>query len=123
MFKLLRALLPFKDIGWVEHGEQFTRFTLAKTRWGNLYLHRLICPDVIPHCHDHPWWFRTIILWGGYWEWSDAEPRWSWRGPGACLYRPALWRHNIHTDFDGVWSLVLTGPKSRDWSMTSCDLC
>lgn len=38
---LLCAIFPFKDIGWDAIGEEFTRFTLLKTRWGNVYLHRL----------------------------------------------------------------------------------
>lgn len=118
MTALLRRVLPFKDIGWPEHGEEFTRFTLLKTRWGNLYLHRLKCLKMIPFCHDHPWWFLTLILRGGYWEYTTATS-WVWRRPGSLLYRPATHRHGVMTPAV-MWSLVLTGPKCRDWAMTSC---
>jgi len=33
--------------------------------------------------------------------------------PGTIRYRPALHRHRVVTD--GCWTLVLSGPKIRDW--------
>lgn len=116
---LIRRLLPFKDIGWPEIGEIFTRFTLVKSRWGAVYLHRLYCPNEHPHCHDHPWSFVTVILRGGYWEKTDEGL--TWRRPGSILYRPAEFRHTVITTTKTSWSLVIVGRKRRSWGFVeSC---
>lgn len=125
MTRFLRWLLPYKDIGWTEIGEEFTRFQLVKTRWGNVYLHRLWCPNTHPNCHDHPWSFWTLLLKGGYLEFhvdSDLQDDGIWvrRKPGQFLYRPAEWSHNVVTPFGVSWSLVLTGPKEREWGFHGC---
>ena len=118
MTRLLRRFVPFKDIGWTELGEEFTRFQVVKCRWFNIYLHRLVAPNPHPHCHDHPWWFVAVLLKGGYDEYAHGE--WVWRRPGSILWRPAHWSHNVTTR--GVsWSVIITGPKSRDWGFN--DLC
>lgn len=117
MTRLLRWLLPHKDIGWAEIGEEFTRFTLAKTRWGNVYLHRLKALQQHPDCHDHPWTFWAVLLKGGYWELHEGV--WAWRRPGSVLYRPATYTHNVVTE--GVsWSVIFTTPKLRDWGFKTC---
>lgn len=63
--------------------------------------------------HDHPWPFITIILKGGYYEWTPVEQEDSgkyvknrvgvdgvleichWHGAGSIMYRPAKWRHQL----------------------------
>jgi len=40
-----------------------------------IYLHRFFTGDNVRDLHDHPWSFRSIILWGGYWEHS-YNPVW-----------------------------------------------
>ena len=115
MTQLLRRLFPHKDIGWTDIGEDFTRFTLLRTRWCIIYLHRLDAPNPHPQCHDHPWSFVSVLLKGGYSEYAHGT--WTWRRPGSILYRPAEWSHNVVTK--GVsWSLVITGPKRRPWDST-----
>lgn len=120
--KLLRKIVPFKELGWEEIGEHFTRYQLLKTRWFNLYLHQLMAPEWNPRgCHDHPWWFVTLILKGGYLEEApSATPSLDFRRPGRILYRPANFSHDVITPEKTCWSLVLTGRKSRDWSFHSC---
>jgi hypothetical protein len=119
MVKLLRKFLPWKEIGWTELGEVFYRYTLIKSRWFNLYLHELTAPEWHPHCHDHPWWFWTLILWNGYLEESDKH--FDRRRAGSLLYRPAAFKHNIITPYGKSWSLVMTGPKQREWGFTDCN--
>lgn len=109
---LLRKILPYKDIGWAEIGEEFTRFQLIKTPWFNIYLHRLLALTAHGKCHDHPWSFISVLLRGGYYEFSGDV--WVWQKPGSVLYRPAEWRHNVVTT-DVAWSLIITGPRRRDW--------
>jgi hypothetical protein len=40
-----------------------------------LYLHKFYLGDRDRHLHDHPWAFRSLILWGGYFEHS-FNPEW-----------------------------------------------
>lgn len=114
---LLRRLFPHKEIGWPEIGERFTRFTLLRTPWFNVYLHKLEAPVPHPQCHDHPWSFVAVVLSGGYWEQSFGGD-WVWRGPGSVLYRHATHRHNVVTP-RGVtnWSVIFTTRKFRDWKL------
>ena len=118
MRQLLKRIFAHKEIGWTEIGEEFTRYTLLRTRFGNAYLHRLKALNVPPQCHDHPWSFVTFILRGGYWEFHDGA--WTWRRPGSILFRPAEFSHNVVTK--GVaWSIVIVSRKRRDWGFHRCD--
>jgi hypothetical protein len=106
-------------MGWKEIGETFYRWTLLRTRWFTLCLHYLDAPNWHPQCHDHPWWFVAIILAGGYWENAYGKTR--WRGPLSFLYRPAWWSHNVATPRrQPNWSLIITGPKAREWGFHDC---
>jgi hypothetical protein len=121
--KQLRRL-PYKEIGWQDIGEVFYRYQLLKTRWFNLYLHQLDAPAWHPvGCHDHPWWFVTVLLKGGYLERhvNGAVVEWNRRYPGQILYRSASHAHDVITPYGRSWSLVLTGRKSRDWGFLRCD--
>lgn len=111
---LLRRWFPFKEIGWEEIQEKFTRFQLLKTRWGNVYLHKLDAPIKHPHCHSHPWHFVAIVLSGGYWESMNGKTK--WRAPGSILWRPAETKHNVVTKGTN-WSIVITTAKVRDWGI------
>ena len=63
--------------------------------------------------HDHPWWFLTLILWGGYVDVSlGGEDR---VGAGSIRLRPSWWRHTVRVNKGGAWSLLLTGPERRQW--------
>jgi hypothetical protein len=114
---LLRKVFPHKEIGWEDIGERFTRFTLLKTPWFNVYLHKLYAPAWHPQCHDHPWSFVAVILAGGYLERTDKGD--VWRAPGSVLYRPAEFTHNVVTR--GVsWSVILTTARKRAWGFKDC---
>lgn len=113
--KLLKAILPYKEIGWKEINETFYRFSVLKTPWFRVYLHYLICEAIPDHCHDHPWGFRTFILAGGYWEESN-DGQVHWRRPGNTFYRPATYKHKVWTKAAGSWSLMIVGKKTRDWN-------
>ena len=117
---LLRRFLPYKEIGWQDIGEVFYRYTLVKSPWFNLYLHVLDAPNWHPvGCHDHPWWFWTLLLKNGYVERTSGLV--VTRMPGELLYRPASHLHDVITSHGTSWSLVLTGPKSRTWGFKSCE--
>jgi hypothetical protein len=118
-FSNLLNKLPYKEIGWKELGEVFYRYTLLKTPWFNVYLHKLDAPNWHPVCHDHPWSFVTILLKGGYLEKCDEGT--FHRKPGAMLYRPAEFKHNIITPYGTSWSLVITTKKKRQWGFLTCE--
>lgn len=44
------------------------RWGVSHDRIGGVLLHRMDAPDPGVDLHDHPWWFCSIILWGGYVE-------------------------------------------------------
>lgn len=132
--RLLRNYVPFKEIGWAHIGEEFTRFQLLKSRWLNIYLHKLNAPNWHPDCHDHPWGFVAILLKGGYLErvacpfQGGHEPdeecgfiRDMPRRPGSILWRPATFIHNVITPYGTSWSIIFAGPKSREWGFKPCD--
>lgn len=96
----------------------------------------LLSDDVCPH--NHPWPFLTIILKGGYYEWTPASQEEKgkvlerregvsgngevrrWHGPGSIMYRPARWTHRLELGDDGVitvpaHTLVFTGKVVQDW--------
>lgn len=114
---LLGLLVPRKDIGWEEIGEQFTRYTLWSTRWFNIYLHKLNSPQPHAECHDHPWNFIAILLWRGYFE--EVNGQVSRRWPGSILWRPAEFAHNVTTKGTS-YSVIITGPKRREWGFKAC---
>src|SRR5262245_9881749 len=63
--------------------------------------------------HDHPWWFVTLVLRGGY---TDVSPAGRERmTPGKVRFRPAIHRHTTEVDSGGCWSLLLTGRQKRRW--------
>lgn len=117
--KFLRSHFQWKEIGWKEIGEQFTRYALFKTPWFNVYLHQLNAPNWHPECHDHPWGFVTLLLRRGYLEQIGSKD--FHRYPGQILFRRATFAHNVITPWGTSWSLVMTTAKSRDWGFVPCE--
>lgn len=89
--------------------------------WFTLKLHRFLRSDLAP-LHDHPWWFVSFVLWGGYTEYLARTPsetrlptklrRW----PLSLAFRRATDRHRVDIgERKHVWTFVLTGPKKRSW--------
>jgi hypothetical protein len=89
----------------------------------NIFLHKFLRSDP-DDLHDHPWPYATVILKGGYWEWTpvfDAEGRKltevaKWRAPGHVRFNSAASLHRIELD-PGVecWTLFMPGAKTREW--------
>jgi hypothetical protein len=111
---VLRRLFPFREIGWEQYGERFTRFTLLWTPWLVIHLHIIDSPRRHARCHTHPFHFWTLILWGGYWE---TLPKGTfWRPAGSLLFRPARTVHNVVTAGTS-WSLVFASWRVGPWRM------
>ena len=64
--------------------------------------------------HDHPWPYATLILKGGYWEYTPEGK--FWRGPGHFRISPAESYHRIELE-PGVtcWTLFMPGPHRKEW--------
>lgn len=76
-------------------------------------VHHWLGPDDDRAFHDHPWWFLTFVLWGSY---EDRSPDGTDRlHAGSVRYRPALHRHTVVPGRHGAWTVLVTGPKVRNW--------
>jgi hypothetical protein len=81
--------------------------------WGSVRLHHWLGPDDGRAFHDHPWWFVTLVLRGGYTDRSPAGAE--HLRAGSVRYRAALYRHTVIPDPGGAWTLLVTGPQVRAW--------
>lgn len=80
----------------------------------NLMLHK-ICLSDPDDLHDHPWWYATLILKGGYWEITQKGKFWRRPGHFRISSPQSLHRIEIPEGSDGSWSLFFRGPKIREW--------
>ena len=80
----------------------------------NIFLHRFLKSDP-DDLHDHPWNFRTLILYGGYWEYTDDGK--FWRGALSYRYCPAYTFHRLELDKDMpyCWTLFIPSKNCREW--------
>ena len=89
----------------------------------NVFVHKFLKSDP-DDVHDHPWPYATLILKGGYWEWTPnfnsqgikiGETR-HWRGPGHFRICSPNSYHRIELK-EGVtaWTLFMPGPHQREW--------
>ncbi len=89
----------------------------------NVFLHKFLKSDP-DDVHDHPWPYATLILRGGYYEWTPkfdhngkkiGEVQ-HWRGPGHFRTCGAESYHRIELDPSvECWTLFMPGPQKREW--------
>lgn len=106
-------LPPREEIGAPDCPFMYRWVLLDRGAW-KVLLHRFV-PDAIDvDCHDHPRGFVTFVLWGSY---VDITPERHFDAllPGSVRYRPAEHAHKTHAGPRGCWTLVIMGPKRRDW--------
>jgi len=88
----------------------------------NIFLHKFHKGDP-GDVHDHPWSYATLILAGGYYEYTPnfeygrmvSETK-HWRGPGHFRICSPSSYHRIELK-QGVtpWTLFMPGPQRREW--------
>lgn len=93
----------------------------------NVFVHKFLKSDP-DDLHDHPWPYFTLILKGGYYEWTPLKAgngtvigqERHWRGPGhfrfcrpSSLHRIELAEHTV------AWTLFIPGPQLREWGFLS----
>ena len=79
--------------------------------WFSIRLHHWIAGDDQRNPHDHPWWFVSAVLAGSLRE--QIGDTWRTRRPLSVRWFPA--KHSHCVDSSGCWTLLLTGPESRQW--------
>ena len=89
----------------------------------NVFIHRFLKSDP-DDVHDHPWPYATLILKGGYYEWTPifnndgqkiAETV-QWRGAGHFRTCSATSYHRIELDPTvECWTMFMPGPQTREW--------
>ena len=88
----------------------------------NAFLHKFHKGDP-GDVHDHPWPYFTLILKGGYYEYTPnfkngkmvGETK-HWRGPGHWRVCSSGSYHRIEL-VPGItaWTLFMPGPQTREW--------
>lgn len=120
-----------REVGRFESSPWYKKFTLKlnerlglpscpyvirwrfETPWFSVRLHHWLAPDDDRAKHDHPWSFTTFVLKGGY---TDSSPDGDehLRAP-AIRHRAATHQHTVFPDPGGCWTIIVTGPKVRNW--------
>lgn len=100
-----------------EVGDIYLRrwWIIPRNRWFNVYLHNFRRSDDDRALHDHPWWNISIILRGSYVEEMPGSAR-KLRRAFRPVWRRSTAAHRVEL-IDGapVWTLFVTGSKSREW--------
>ena len=110
-----RYYLLFKD--------KMNEFDESRALPFNIMLHHIVLSDQ-DGFHDHPWWYFTLILSGGYYEHRPIEQGGSiWRGPGHFRISRPESLHKLELPHPGAsaWTLFIKGPKVRSWGFIRPD--
>lgn len=105
----------------------FRRWALLTTRWFSVYLHGMYDKrgDRDAHCHDHPWSFWGIVLWGGYFQVTHDTKTYKHRrlGLGSLFHMPAAGRYHriLSLNRDKSFSLVFASARKRLWGYWTPD--
>lgn len=77
----------------------------------SIRLHHWRRNDDSRHFHNHPWWYLTFVLAGGYW---DVSPIKCIRMSKFSLkWFPRDHWHYIKVDSGGCWTIMITGKRTR----------
>lgn len=80
---------------------------------GSIRIHHWLHSDDARAFHDHPWWFWTLILKGGYRD-VTVNGEEVMKAP-KMAFRPALHAHTVQVNKGGCWTFLITGPQVRRW--------
>lgn len=76
-------------------------------------LHHWVASDDQRNFHDHPWWYITLVIRGGY---TDIGPTGTQKlSTGTCRFFPATHQHTVRVNRGGAWTLLITGREKRVW--------
>lgn len=91
----------------------YARRWVVDLRICSLRLHHFYKSDDPRYKHDHPWWYVTLVLKGGYYDRGIEGDKLIL--PGRPQFRRAERSHYVDPLPGGCWSLVVTGYNKRPW--------
>lgn len=118
--KTLLSGKPHFTIGQPDSPYMLRWYVIPRNPWLNIYLHKFMRSDDDRALHDHPWWFVSLMLRGQYNEIRERGSAGKVRRAPDIAYRRATDQHRVTLEERNgkpvpCWTLVLTGPKVRDW--------
>lgn len=128
ILKWLKTLFsgePHFRIGSPESPYLLRWWLIPRNPWFNIYLHKFLRDDDDRALHDHPWWFVSLMISGGYVETRPLPSPYGTmefeRHAPSIAFRHPTDRHRValFKDKEGkslpCWTIVLTGRASRTW--------
>lgn len=117
---------PYTHIEGTHDSDYMRRWWLIPyNRFGiSCRIHEILQSDDDRAFHDHPWWYITIVLRGGYWEVRPKYdhsgiyqgPERKWVGPGSIRFRRAKSWHRLELENGAAaYTLFICGRKSQEW--------
>jgi hypothetical protein len=93
------------------------RWDLLKFLGWQIALHEMLTDDDARALHDHPSFNISIVLRGGYVEYTQKFPEGIWQWPGSIIFRRAATLHRLELMRSDrpSWSIWIRGPKIREW--------
>lgn len=86
----------------------------------NIYYHEIRASDLDRHLHDHPYFFSSFILEGGYYEHNERGV--TERGQGSLNFHQPWFVHRLEMkDENGANTIFITAPKIRKWGFKTED--
>jgi hypothetical protein len=124
MIRLNRKKLIYDRVDGELYLTRYYLFLKERSKFPfNIFLHKFHKSDDVV-LHDHPWSYITVIIKGGYWEWTPIfdkkgkkiTEKCTWRGPGNVKLAPANSYHRVEIDPEiAAWTLFIPGAKQREW--------
>lgn len=99
-------------------------FLLPRNDACNIYLHEIRHDDIDLALHDHPYDFESTILRGSYLEHRqsfDGKPAHAIYKTGDRNVKRAESLHRLQVLDGPVWTLLITGPRRREWGFETPD--
>jgi hypothetical protein len=82
----------------------------------SLWLHFFPRGDEDRALHSHPFPFLSYVVAGSYIE--ELLRGWKIRKKHSVVFRSTDHLHRVHTNY--AWTLILRGPKVKDWGFLVC---
>jgi hypothetical protein len=119
--------ITWKQAGGLPECPYFYRYIINFGPFA-IRLHNWLGDDDHRAYHDHPYWFLTIVLKGGYTDVSPKKETWEYPLDtpievvhkdilriGSIRFRPAEFKHSVQDVIPGTWTLLISGKPSRRW--------
>lgn len=90
-------------------------YIIPRNRLFNIYLHKIMGDDDDRALHDHPWWSLSFRLKGVLREHYLCRGEVLTRFAPRITFRSSKFAHRLEAVKSPVWTLFITGRKSRTW--------